>query len=81
MLKVKQLPVDISTWKLLNYDSLYYVPMESHKLYSGESKKLAESVLKFFNNQLEYTATKNKNIIIRNINKLKMMLGEKYKIA
>ena len=63
MEQVKRLPVDMNTWELLGYDSLYYV---------------GASVINFTENRLteldKYLTDENKEILRESINTIEKML-------
>ena len=62
MYNVKPLPVDMDTWKQLNYDPLYYV---------------ANSVIKFYENrltELKNLTEINKSIFIESINTIEKLM-------
>jgi len=63
MYNVKPLPVDITTWKMMNYDPLYYV---------------ANSAIKFYENrliELENSLTnENKNILRGSISRIEKLM-------
>ena len=63
MEQIKLLPVDMDTWKLMNYDPLYYV---------------ANSAIKFYQNQLvqfdKYLTEENKNILRGSISRIEKLM-------
>lgn len=66
MSKIKQLPVDMNTWKLLNYDRNYFVPV-------------AESAIKFYENQLRQLKLtgENREIYIKSIDRIRELVNYK----
>ena len=65
MEQIKQLPVDMDTWKQLNYDKNYFVPV-------------AQSAIRFYENrltELDKTLTEeNKEILRNSILKIESMI-------
>lgn len=63
MEQIKSLPIDIDTWKQLNYDPLYYV---------------ANSTIKFYENRLteldKILTEENKNILRGSISRIEKMI-------
>ena len=62
MYNVKPLPIDMDTWKQMNYDPLYYV---------------ANSIIKFYENRLtelgDNLTDENKNILRGSISRIEKM--------
>ena len=44
MYNVKPLPVDITTWKMMNYDPLYYVANSAIKFYENRLIELGDNL-------------------------------------
>lgn len=63
MYNVKPLPIDVDTWKQLNYDPLYYV---------------ANSTIKFYENRLtelgNILTEENKNILRGSISRIEKLI-------
>ena len=63
MEQIKPLPIDIETWKQMNYDPLYYV---------------ANSAIKFYQNRLvqfdKYLTEENKNILRGSISRIEKLM-------
>ena len=71
MEQIKQLPVDMDTWRELNYDSNYYVPESPFEM-------VAQSAIRFYENRLteldNILTEENKEIFRRSILKIESML-------
>ena len=44
MEQIKQLPVDMDTWKVMNYDPLYYVANSTIKFYENRLIELGDNL-------------------------------------
>lgn len=63
MYNVKPLPVDMDTWKQMNYDPLYYVANSAIKFYENRLTELGDNL-----------TDENKNILRRSISRIEKLM-------
>jgi len=63
MEQIKSLPVDMDTWKLMNYDPLYYVANSAKKFYENRLMELGDNL-----------TDENKNILRGSISRIEKLI-------
>lgn len=63
MEQIKPLPVDMDTWKLMNYDPLYYVANSAIKFYENRLTELGNNL-----------TNENKNILRGSISRIEKLI-------
>ena len=63
MEQIKPLPVDMNTWKLMNYDPLYYVANSTIKFYENRLTELGDNL-----------TDENKEILMGSISRIEKLI-------
>jgi len=72
MEQIKRLPIDIDTWKQLDYDASYYTP-------TSPLDVVANSAIRFYKNQLNQLdlTEENRNILKESISRIRSLVNYK----
>lgn len=72
MEQIKRLPIDIDTWKQLDYDASYYIP-------TSPLDSVANSAIKFYKNQLNQLnlTEENRDILKESISRIRSLVNYK----